>query len=290
MVIKFKPVTVDKIWGGSKFQTLYNYDTSDKCGECWGISAHKSNSSIISNSKFKGMTLRQLYNSNRELFGNYKEDEFPILVKIIDAKDNLSIQVHPDNEYAKQFGSLGKEECWYILDADPNTEIIIGHKANDKSEIENAINNNSFEYIYNSFPVQKGDFFYIDAGTLHAICTGTTILEVQQSSDITYRLFDYNRLENGKPRDLHLQESLDVLNFPDNKVSRTHKNRFFNYDLITNKITSTNTSSKHGDYIFIIEGTGTFNGVNVKKGDFLMVSSNQEYKVEGNLHYQISTF
>lgn len=290
MIFKLEPVFMDKIWGGDKLKNNYHFNVSDKCGECWGISAHKSASSVITNTSFKGLSLRELYQSNRELFGNYDSDEFPILVKIIDASDHLSIQVHPDDTYAFQFDSYGKEECWYVLDADPDTSIIIGHHAKTKEEFQDALENHTLETLCNVFPIKKGDFFYIEAGTLHAIRKGTMILEVQQSSDITYRVYDYNRLENGKPRELHVKEALDVVKIPSNDVIKTHHNRYFNYEILTNQTLSKHTSSIHGDYIFIMEGEGVFDQIPVRKGDFLMVSSSVDYTVFGNLRYQKTTF
>lgn len=290
MIIKLEPVFFDKIWGGNKLKTNYNFNVSDVCGECWGISAHKTASSKVMHKDYQGMTLRELYRDHRELFGNYESDEFPILVKIIDASDNLSIQVHPEDEYASQFDSLGKEECWYILDTEPNTDIIIGHKAKTKDEFKNAIENGTLENLCRQFPVKQGDFFYIEAGTLHAICKGTTILEVQQSSDITYRVYDYNRLQDGKPRDLHVKEALDVVAIPDTPLVTEHKETYFTYDILTNTTLSSHTASKHGDYIFVMEGEGHFDKTPVRKGDFIMVPSNNNYKVFGNLKYQKSTF
>ncbi len=290
MILKLEPKFFDKIWGGKKLKDNYHYPTGDNCGECWGISAHPNGSSIISSSPYKGKTLKELFENHKKLFGNYKGSEFPILVKIIDATDNLSIQVHPGNEHAKKENSLGKEECWYILDADKKTEIIIGHKASSIEQLRNGIKNNTLEELCNSFPIEKDDFFYINAGTLHAIRKGTTLLEVQQSSDITYRLYDYNRLQNGKPRDLHVKQALEVLSVPDEHVHRKHRNTYFTFDILENKTLTNNLAHKHGDYIFIIEGQGTFDKKPVKKGDFLMVTSSSKYQVFGNLKYQKTTF
>ena len=125
---------------------------------------------------------------------------------------------------------------------------------------------------------------------MHAICGGTTILEVQQSSNLTYRLYDYGRLDNGKPRDLHIKESLDVLTIPDKTILREHNNRHFNYELKTNQELTTHSSHRHGDYIFIIEGEGFFDDLPVKKGEFIMVPSNTKYTVQGSLLYQRTTF
>lgn len=290
MIIKLEPVFFDKLWGGEKLKKNYNFDVSNQCGECWGISAHKSASSKVLHKEYFGLTLRELYRDHRELFGYYEKDEFPILTKVIDAADNLSIQVHPDDAYAKQFDSLGKEECWYVLDTDKDTDIIIGHNATSKDEFANAIKDGTLENLCKQFPIKKGDYFYIEAGTLHAICSGTTILEVQQSSDITYRVYDFNRLQNGVPRDLHVDEALDVLSIPDNPLVKEHKDTFFTFDLLDNTTLSKHKASKHGDYIFIIDGVGHFDKTPVRKGDFLMVPSNNDYTVFGNIKYQKSTF
>lgn len=293
MILKLKPVLVEKeIWGGHKIKDIFGYrEASDRCGEAWGISAHKSFSSTIENTQYHGMTLRELFSSNKELFGNYQGSEFPILVKIIDAKDNLSIQVHPNDDYAKKHNSLGKEECWYILDAEENTEIIIGHTATSKTELHQAIDQDNIEYYVQKFPIQKGDFFYIDAGTLHAICAGTTLLEVQQSSDITYRVYDFNRKQDdGTFREIHKNQAKEVLTVPNFNVNRTHNNRYFEYEILENKEIHSTTAHIHGDYIFIIDGEGTFDSVDVKKGDFLMVSSSSEYTISGTITYQKTTF
>ncbi len=293
MILKMKPVFVQKeVWGGEKIKSNFGYmDVPSRCGEAWGISAHKTFSSVIENTSFKGMSLRELYSSNRELFGNYSSDEFPILVKIIDARDNLSIQVHPNDDYAKQFNSFGKEECWLILDTEKGTNIIIGHNAETKEELHKAIDDDRIEDLINIFPIKTGDFFYIDAGTLHAICGGTTLLEVQQSSDITYRVYDYNRKQDdGTFREIHKERSKDCITVPNKLVNRIHRNRYFNYDIINNTTLTSNESHKHGDYIYILDGEGLFDKTPVRKGDFIMVSSSCKYRVYGNLKYQKTTF
>ena len=290
MIIKFKPVFMDKIWGGDNLQKKYNFPVSNKCGECWGISTHKNGLSVVAKTKYEGRTLKDLFDNEKQLFGEYPGYEFPILVKVVDAGANLSIQVHPDNEYAKKENSLGKEECWYILDAKKGTEIIVGHKATSKQQLKDAIENATLEPLCNSFPIKKEDFFYIETGTIHAICEGTTLLEVQQSSDLTYRVYDYNRLENGIARDLHIKQALDVINIPDKPLKTNHINTFFDYKILDNSDTTKYTASKHGDFIFIIDGLGYFNDTEVQRGEFLMVPSGFEYKVSGTIKYQKTTF
>ena len=153
---------------------------------------------------------------HHELFGDAKGDRFPLLIKILDAHDDLSVQVHPDDAYAAEHehGSLGKRECWYVLDAEPDTDIIIGQRARNRQEFAQMIDEGRWDDMLNLVPIHKGDFFRIDPGTIHAIKGGTLILETQQSSDVTYRVYDYDRAgADGKPRELHVQQSLDVVNY-----------------------------------------------------------------------------
>jgi mannose-6-phosphate isomerase class I len=286
--MKLKPILIEKVWGGSRLGLMYN-SKSNIIGECWGISAHKSNSNIIEDGQFEGTTLRELYNSNRSLFGGYKSDEFPILIKYIDAKTDLSIQVHPDDDYATiNENSNGKEECWYILEAKSDTKIIIGHSASSKEVIRSRIEKGNVLEIINFYNIKPNNYFYIPPGTVHAICTGTFLLEVSQSSDITYRLYDYNRLDKGVKRELHINKSMDVIKVPDNKLILEHKNNHFTFEIINNIGVSPNKAHQFGDYISILEGEGSLGNYRVKAGDFFIVSSNFEYNIEGNLKYHIS--
>ena len=198
-----KPVFKEAVWGGRKLRDDFGYEIpSDSTGECWGIGAHKNGDCEIAEGTYKGEHLSKLWAEHPELFGN--EDgkygkEFPLLIKIIDAKSDLSIQVHPDNAYAKEHenGSLGKTECWYILDSEPGTQIVIGHYAKDKEELKQMVEEKRWKDLIREVPVKKGDFYQIDPGCVHAIKGGTVILETQQSSDITYRVYDYDRKWNG---------------------------------------------------------------------------------------------
>ncbi len=216
-MIRLKPVFKQMIWGGNRMRAEFGYDIpGDDTGECWAISAHKNGDCEIAEGEYAGKTLSWLWNEHRELFGNIDLPVFPLLTKIIDARENLSIQVHPDDTYAgsHENGSLGKTECWYILDCDPGTNIIIGHNASTREELADMINNGRWDELIREIPVHKGDFFQIDPGTVHAIKGGTMILETQQNSDITYRVYDYGRLQSGKPRQLHVKQSIDVIRVP----------------------------------------------------------------------------
>lgn len=216
-----KPVFKEMIWGGKALRDEFGYDIpSDTTGECWAISAHKNGDCTVEtreDSIYTGKTLSELWKDNKELWGETgKAEVFPLLTKLISAETDLSIQVHPDDEYAKanENGSLGKTECWYIVDAKKDATIIIGHNAADKEELNKYISEKNFKGLIREIPVKKGDFFFIEPGTVHAIKGGTIILETQQNSDITYRLYDYDRLQNGKPRELHINKCLDVINCP----------------------------------------------------------------------------
>lgn len=288
MILKLKPILLEKIWGGTKLGEMYQQE-GQSFGECWGISAHKTYSNQILEGEFAGQTLRDLYTFHRSLFGNYSADEFPILVKLIDAAHDLSIQVHPDDSYAKAHEhSHGKEECWYILDADKNTQILIGHSAKTTNEIKHKIQMNDLLSIINTYHIKPKDYFYIPAGTIHAICAGTFLLEVSQSSDITYRLYDYDRLDHGKKRDLHINESLDVIRVPDENVIRKHQNKYFKFELIEQHHDCTVEADQYGDYITILEGQGFIDDFEVKKGDFFMISSHHSYRMTGTLTYHRS--
>ncbi len=194
-ILKMNVVLHEKIWGGTRLKDEYGYDIpSDHTGEAWVISGHPNGDCTIANTEYEGKTVSWLFANHRELFGNVEGDQFPLLVKILDANDNLSVQVHPDNEYAKiHENSLGKSESWYVLGADPGTKMVMGHHAKTKEELINYIKNDNYDDLLNVIDIDKGDFFYIPAGTLHAICSGSLIYEAQQSSDITYRVYDYHR-------------------------------------------------------------------------------------------------
>lgn len=289
MIFKLKPVFFTKVWGGNKLKETYGYDCPNNTGEAWGVSGHANGSSYILNGELKGMSLRQLYRFDKSYFGNYHTKEFPILIKAINANQDLSVQVHPNDEYARiHENSLGKTECWYILDADKDTEIVIGHKAKDKEEIKEHLANNTLEKLLNRFPIKKHDLYCIYSGTIHAICSGTTLLEIQQSSDITYRLYDYNRLSNGKLRELHIEKALDVITIPGDNLTNKIPNKLFDFKVFENKDSKDHKADIYGDYIFITEGSGSFGGIEVKKGDFIFATSETLYKITGNLSYVLT--
>ena len=212
-----EPVFVEKIWGGRKLETEFGYKIPDgPIGECWAISAHPHGDCPVAEGPYKGLTLSELWRVHRELFGDAPGDRFPLLVKILDACDNLSVQVHPGDAYAAEHenGSLGKRECWYVLDADEESLIVVGQRARDRAEFAQLVVEGNWDRLLNEIPVRAGDFFAVEPGTIHAILANTLILETQQSSDVTYRVYDFDRVDaNGRARDLHLEQSMDVVDY-----------------------------------------------------------------------------
>ena len=202
------------IWGGKYFKEKLNLTSLDKnFGEFWTISGYKDYSSIIKNGPYQGISLNELYKTHHELFSNSSSKEFPILVKLIATSADLSVQVHPDDEYAKRDGDLGKTESWLILNSD-NGKIVYGHTEKDKEELIKKARGNDFSFL-KYHDVKRGMFVPVEAGTIHALGKGLVLLEVQQSSNLTYRLYDYDRLDkNGQKRELHLDKALDVIKVP----------------------------------------------------------------------------
>ena len=160
-----------KIWGGRKLNTELHYQIPDgKVGEAWVISGYKDDASTVTDGPYKGKTLREVYLNHPELFGNPKAKEFPLLVKFLDANDNLSVQVHPDDEYARVHeNDSGKTESWYVLHAEPGAKLIYGHNAKTKEELEDLIKQGKWQELFRYVPVKTGDFVYVPAGTVHAL-------------------------------------------------------------------------------------------------------------------------
>lgn len=220
--LKFFPILHERLWGGTKLKDLlHKPSASDIVGESWELSTVKDNVSIIANGEHKGTSLQDLIDTYGErLLGKSVVDrfgtDFPILIKFIDAKQNLSIQLHPNDELAKErHDSFGKTEMWYIMDADPEANLIVGfNKDVSKEEYANSLKNDELLDLLNYEKVQEGDTFFINTGKIHAIGAGVLLAEIQQTSDITYRVFDFNRRDaNGNLRELHTEMALDAIDY-----------------------------------------------------------------------------
>lgn len=216
-IFKLEPAFKDYIWGGTRLRDEYGKNCDyDKVAESWELSCHKDGASVISGGEFDGLTLQEYIDKvGRQVLGTNcgKFDSFPILIKLIDAKDNLSVQVHPDNDYAQRVeGEYGKTEMWYVVDCDEGAELLYGFKHEiSKEEFAQRIADNTLLEVTSNVPVNKGDVFFIKSGTLHAIGKGILIAEIQQNSNTTYRIYDYGRVgKDGKPRELHVEKAMDV--------------------------------------------------------------------------------
>lgn len=215
-MFKLIPSVADYIWGGRRLIEEYGIKTDkDPAAEAWVLSCHSAGPSTVEDGEFKGLTLEQVWENHKEICGTNgnKFEFFPILIKFIDAKNNLSIQVHPDNDYAMRVeGEYGKTEAWYILDCDDDAELILGfNREVSVDEFKKAAQSEEMLNIVNKVKVKKGDLFFIESGTLHAICKGILLAEVQQNSNTTYRVYDYGRVgADGKPRPLHIDKAADV--------------------------------------------------------------------------------
>lgn len=309
-IIFLNPVFTHNIWGGTRLRDDFKYEVEGSdIGECWGIAAHPNGDSMVRDGELAGKKLSEVWKTYPELFGRIdtSEEVFPLLVKIIDAKDDLSIQVHPDDEYAKvnENGSLGKMECWYILDCKEDATLVIGHNAGSKDELQNMIYNGQWTQLIQEIPVHKGDFIQINPGTVHAIKGGIMLLETQQNSDITYRVYDYDRLSNGKPRELHIEKSIDVITTPAETVEECVKTNMLiptnqlnllyaceYYEVYKLEISGIYEQMNSFPYLLmsVVEGEGRINGQKIAKGDhFIITSECDVICLEGDLEIICST-
>ena len=288
-ILFLEPVFKQMIWGGRQLADQFGYEIpGDRTGECWAVSAHPNGDCVVREGAYQGKTLSQLWQEEPGLFGNSDLDRFPLLVKIIDAKDDLSIQVHPDDAYAgeNENGSLGKTECWYILDCPEKASLVVGHNAGSRQELQEMIEQERWGELIREIPVKKGDFIQINPGTVHAIKGGLMILETQQNSDITYRVYDYGRLTDGKPRQLHVKQSIDVITVPAPSAADSVKsaltlpentlNELISCDYYTVwKLDVAGVMSFEQTHPFlimsVIEGEGSVDGRRICKGDHFIL-------------------
>ncbi|WP_057913805.1 mannose-6-phosphate isomerase, class I [Peribacillus muralis] len=291
--IFLKPVCQDRIWGGTKLREEYGYEIpSETTGECWGISAHPNGPSIVESGQFAGKSLNELWKKQPDLFANPPEAEFPLLTKILDANMDLSVQVHPDDLYAKvhENGELGKTECWYIIDCDEDADIIFGHSAQTKQELETMIEEEKWSKLLQRVKIKPGDFFYVPSGTIHAICKGTLVLETQQSSDTTYRVYDYDRTDmDGNKRELHLQKAIDVTTVPQTE-QRTHDK----VERVTSAEITTFTEAEYFSvYKWDVNGTFEYNNeksyllCSVLNGAASILTEDGEFPLKKGTHFII---
>jgi len=242
--IKFKPILKERIWGGNKLKTLLNKDTvHETIGESWELSDVEGDTSIVSNGAFKGKSLKDLLKSYKEqLIGHkvYEQfgDKFPLLIKFIDAKQDLSVQLHPNDKLAKErHNSFGKTEMWYVMQAEENAQLIVDFKSgvNIKSYLD-YLKDKKLSEILNFEKVKQGDTYFIEVGRVHAIGAGILLAEIQQTSDITYRIYDWERVDaNGNSRELHTDLAVEAIDF---NMDRNYKVSYTNIENNSNEMVS----------------------------------------------------
>ena len=222
--MRLKPVIKDYIWGGTKLKTEFGKEGGDRLAEAWEVSCHKDGPAVIENGAFAGKTLAAFVKDEPAALGTRakKFADFPMLVKLIDSRDDLSIQVHPSDAFAlRNEKQYGKTECWYIISAEQGAGIYYGMNRDvTRDEFRKALAENRVAELLNFVKVSPGEVYFIPAGTVHAIGRGVTLCEAQQNSNLTYRVYDYNRLgPDGKPRELHTDKAFAVANFARQEIT-----------------------------------------------------------------------
>lgn len=301
--MKIIPAFKDYLWGGTRLETEFGFKSGlAKTAEAWILSAHEDGENIISNGIYSGKSFKALIGEHPDFIKKGFSGDFPLLIKFIDAKDNLSVQVHPNEEYAVlNENDHGKTEAWYILDAEEDARLILGFKEKiSREKLKEVIESETLLEYANSLNVKKGEIYFIPSGTMHAIGKGIVICEVQQNSNVTYRLYDYGRIQNGKKRPLHIEKALDVLDFEpyayENSISGIDSDTA---NLVTCDIFSLNRINISGEKKFIaaddsfvslvcVDGNGEihFKGEKymIKKGDsYFIPASSGEYILSGRM-------
>lgn len=292
--IKLNPVFKEIVWGGERLKSDYGFKSDlNNIAEAWMLCARADGDNTVVNGEFSGMSFADVIKNNISFLGKKGEKygDFPLLIKFIDARSDLSVQVHPNDEYAKLHeNSFGKTEAWYILDCDDDASLIYGFKEKiSKEDFAKSITDNTFLDKVNKVKVHKGDIFFIGAGTLHAIGGGILLAEVQQNCNTTYRVYDYNRLVNGKPRELHIEKAVDVTITDKPEIAERGVDTQFGKALCTCEFFSMYELSVDGEKplnidvesfvsLLVLDGEGSLisNGeaLSLKKGDSVFLPAN----------------
>ncbi|PRR81039.1 type I phosphomannose isomerase catalytic subunit [Clostridium vincentii] len=299
--IKFQNLYYDKIWGGRDLESFRDNLPKGNIGESWDIACHPNGTGIVENGAYKGTRFDDLVKKyGNSLVGTKVNIErFPLLVKLVNTREKLSVQVHPGDEYAAKYeGDYGKTEAWYVIDAKPGATLIVGTKDCTKEQFEVAIKSGEVETYLNKIEVVKGDCFLINSGLVHAICEGIIVAEIQQNSDLTYRVYDY-----GRPREIHVEKALGVINFDlqcENlkgkevvfdgyKKSLLCENEYFGIEkIIIEKSVEENSNKEKFDILTCVDGEGIIEGKGytekIKMGDsYLIPATLGKYEIKGQL-------
>ena len=220
--LTFEPIFMERIWGGRKLAEFFRKDlpTNKRIGESWELVDRPEAQSVVRDGALKGKTLHELWSQHRiDIFGHlHNAPRFPLLIKLLDAEEKLSLQVHPDEKIAAKIGGEPKTECWYVAGAAPGADLLVGFKESiNREQFEKSLRAGSAADHVNTIRVKQGDAMFLPAGRFHAVGAGNVLVEIQQNSDTTYRVFDWNRVEEktGKPRQLHVEQALESIDFGD---------------------------------------------------------------------------
>ncbi|MFW2490230.1 type I phosphomannose isomerase catalytic subunit [Clostridium chromiireducens] len=299
--IRFENLYYERIWGGRDLGNFRDNLPEGNIGESWDIACHPNGTGIVANGDFKGIRFDDLIKEYGDSLVGSKVslEKLPLLIKLINSREKLSVQVHPGDEYAAKYeGDYGKTEAWYVVDAKPGATLIIGTKDCTKEQFETAIKSGEVEKYLNKIEVKKGDCFLINSGLIHAICEGVIIAEIQQNSDVTYRVYDY-----GRPREIHVEKALDVIKFnlqcknlkgeeiafDGYNKSLLCKSEYFGIEkLIIEKSLKDNSDEEKFDILTCIDGEGIIQGdgyfEKIKKGDsYLIPATLGNYEIRGQL-------
>lgn len=292
-----KPISKERIWGTPRLHEYSGDKDIMKIGSIYSLSAIKEISNDIIGGDFIGDNLYNVVKNNSEIFGLKEGETYPLIISFTACDDNLSVQVHPGDEYARKhpLGNYGKSESWYFIEPPKNEWIYSGTLVDNKNIIAQLIKNGEYEKVVGKEKVKKDDLVFIPASTLHALTEGSLVYEIQQSTDITYRFYDYDRIDyNGKKRELHLDKAINALNINKNvRKNKLKENETYieePYGIIKKEIKDIFRNDNNiAVVITILEGNGKINGEEVFKGYSIIVLPNEEVKIQGELQVIIAT-
>ena len=305
-VLFFKPIPRPAIWGKTLVKDYFGYDDFEVgIGQSWSFSAQENDSNICVSEPYRGSSLKELWDNHKELF-QVDDQNFPVIISLVGPEDDLSIQVHPDTTKAKERGFLsGKNEAWYFIHSEENSSIVYGHNADDEADLREYVKEEKWDELINHLEVKSGDFVYLPAGLLHALKRGSVVYEIQQATDITYRFYDYHRVDDlGHERELHLEDAIDCLSYNKEDMVNTITPLINKYDQCIETIFMNDDSFKvsrleiDGEFIksypiyqlaTVVVGEGRIDQVDIKVGDNFLIPANTEFKVNGHLTIMMTT-